>query len=502
MSDQNQQENQEQPITPQSAEPAIDSIGETIVQPANAFPTAEERINKNVSCEYPTSEDFDSIDSLKPDEETVPLISHTRDYVTQYLDGNPEAERRDTPAARRWHSNFEQGFESLALGAQFEKTVTRPEGDFRQYMETEKGKVSFGAPKFADSTVAKVSGEKAQLRVRALLGLGGLVTIPLWHSGFHITIKTPSESSLIELRRRIMEDKIVLGRITHGLVFSNVSSYYAGWMLDFVLDHVYDTTLKNSTELRKKIKTPDLPVLFWGLACAVWPKGFQYVRSLATAEGVADKKIASGKINVSKLMWVDNSAFTKFQKAHMSQRVSGSMTDESLERYQQDFALTKGRSVEINEFITINLSTPSAEDYVRSGQLWLTNLMQIVESTFTDERDDIDRRNNAITEHANATIMRQFGHWVENIVVDGGEQTDRETIDSILETMSEDAESRKKFHDAVGKYIDDITVAVIAIPEVSNKGTGLERYPNLIPLDVLSVFFTLLMQRANRILNR
>lgn len=502
MSDQNQQENQEQPITPQPAEPAIDSIGETIVQPANAFPTAEERINKNVSCEYPTSEDFDTIDSLKPEEETVPLISHTRDYVTQYLDGNPEAERRDTPAARRWHSNFEQGFESLALGAQFEKTVTRPEGDFRQYMETEKGKVSFGAPKFADSTVAKVSGEKAQLRVRALLGLGGLVTIPLWHSGFHITIKTPSESSLIELRRRIMEDKIVLGRITHGLVFSNVSSYYAGWMLDFVLDHVYDTTLKNSTELRKKIKTPDLPVLFWGLACAVWPKGFQYVRSLATAEGVADKKIASGKINVSKLMWVDNSAFTKFQKAHMSQRVSGSMTDESLERYQQDFALTKGRSVEINEYITINLSTPSSEDYVRSGQLWLTNLMQIVESTFTDERDDIDRRNNAITEHANATIMRQFGHWVENIVVDGGEQTDRETIDSILETMSEDAESRKKFHDAVGKYIDDITVAVIAIPEVSNKGTGLERYPNLIPLDVLSVFFTLLMQRANRILNR
>lgn len=459
------------------------------------------RENKNVKQEYDATSDFESLDQMQAGAETLPLLSHSRQYVSEKFDGDSEVERQDTPLARRWHGVFNDGFESLSLGARFEATVGRSVSEFRQYLDTEKGKVGFGSPKFGED-VAKVSGEKAQLRVRALMGMGGLITIPLWHSGFHITIKTPKDSALIELRRRLMEEKINLGRHTHGLAFSNVSSYVSDWLISFILDHVYETTLKNSADLRQKIKTPDLPVLFWGLACAVWPKGFQYVRALATDEGVAEKKVVAGKINVSKLMWVDNTAFTKAQKAHMAVRVSNSVTDEQLQKYQDDFPLFKGRQIEINEYIKINLTVPGADAYVRSGQFWLSQLMQIVEGAFTDERDDADRRNQAIAEHANATIMRQFGHWVESIEVEGSAQTDRETIDGILETLSEDAPARAKFHEEVGKFIDDITVAVIAIPEVSNKGTGLPRFPNLIPLDVISVFFTLLMQRVNQILSR
>lgn len=458
--------------------------------------------NKNVHQDYAAFEVYDNIEAIKTGDEIIPVLSHTRESVIKRIDNNTDANRKDTPAARRWHDTFESSFTTVQSHAQFESTLTREGAEFRQALQTEKGAIGFSQPKFADSNVAKVSGEKAQLRVRALLGLGGLMTIPLWHSGFHITIKTPSDSSLIELRRRIMETKISLGRETHGLIFSNVSSYTTQWLVDFILDHVYETTLKNSTDLRKKIATPDLPILFWGLACSIWPKGFHYVRALSTTEGIAEKQLVSGKINVGKLMWVDNTSFTKAQKAHMSNRVVATITDEMIERYKNDFPLYKGRTIDLGENLKINLHVPSAEDYIRSGNQWITALTSIVEEVFTSDKDDAERRNVAIAEHANATVMRQYGHWVENVLVDDSPQTDRGTIDSILETMSENAEVRKKFHVEVGKYIDDITAAIIAIPEVSGKGTGLNKYPNLIPLDVISVFFTLLMQRVSQILTR
>jgi hypothetical protein len=458
--------------------------------------------NKNVHQDYPAFEVYDNIEAIKTGDEIIPVLSHTRQSVIERIDNNTDANRKDTPAARRWHDTFESSFNTLQSHAQFESTLTREGAEFRQALHTEKGPIAFAQPKFADPTVTKVSGEKAQLRVRALLGLGGLMTIPLWHSGFHITIKTPSDSALIELRRRIMETKISLGRETHGLIFSNVSSYTSQWLIDFILDHVYETTLKNSTDLRKKIATPDLPILFWGLACSIWPKGFHYVRALSTSEGIAEKQLVSGKINVGKLMWVDNTSFTKAQKAHMSNRTVATITDEMIERYKNDFPLYKGRTIDLGENLKISLHVPNAEDYIRSGNQWITALTSIVEEVFTSDKDDAERRNVAIAEHANATVMRQYGHWVENVLVDDSPQTDRGTIDSILETMSENSEVRKKFHVEIGKYIDDVTAAIIAIPEVSGKGTGLNKYPNLIPLDVISVFFTLLMQRVSQILTR
>lgn len=499
-------ENQEasqtaQPQAPVQEDASVPPTEEALRQ----HPPLTRRHNDNVHLEHPatTTYEGETPKEIKAGDEVVPFISHTRDYVLENIDNNnEESQRIDNPAARRWFQVADAGLGSLQIGMQFEETFKRPGSEFRQTLMTEKGPLGFGSPRFNDSESRPVSGERGVLRVRALLGLGSLISIPLWHSGFHVTIKTPKDSALIELRRRVMESKISLGRDTHGLAFSNTSSYIAGWLLDFVVDHIFETSLKNSNDIRKRIQTPDLPVLFWGLACTIWPNGFHYVRSVATPQGIDNKEVVSGKINVGKLMWVDNTAFTKHQKAHMTSRTSGTMTDESITRYLEDFDLFKGRTVSIRNGLDINLRIPGADEYVRSGNQWISALAEIVESIFTDDREDVERRNIAIAEHANATIMRQYGHWVGGIVIDGVEQTDRETIDGSLEVMSEDTEVRKIFHEAVTKYIDDVTVAVIAIPEVSNVGTELERFPNLIPIDVIAVFFTLLMQRVNQIMTR
>lgn len=434
--------------------------------------------------------------------EMIPLLAMPYPLAEKIVAGTPSASRDDSESARRWKEVNEESKEFVMHGAAFNRAVEREGSQYKQFLETPKGQLGFSSPRLAEREGVKISGEKAILRVRALMGQGGLITIPLFHSGFWITIKTPSESSYIELRRRLVEDKIRLGRLTHGLVFSNVQSFTNGWLLDLIEDHLYETSLKDQTNLRSKIKVTDLPTLFWGLACSIWPKGFQYTRAALTPEGIEAKELIAGLVNVAKLMWVDNTYFTPWQKSHMSNRQSGSVTQDSLDRYQKEFAQHSGRTIVVNDHLKIHLQVPSAEAFVASGYRWINALVNIVDATFTGETDDAGRRNVAMVEHANATLLRQYGHWISSIEVDESEQTDTDVLDSIVNMLAESVEVRTKFLNEVGKFIDDSTGVVIAIPEVSPKGSGIPRFPRLIPLDVVSTFFTLLMQRVNRIMLR
>jgi hypothetical protein len=172
-----------------------------------------------------------------------------------------------------------------------------------------------------------------------------------------------------------------------------------------------------------------------------------------------------------------------------------------VDKYLDDFPLRKGRTVEINENVKVTLNVPSAEDFVKSGQRWISDIVSMVDRIFTSDVTHADSRRLAIDENARATAIRQFGHWIESVTVEDIEHKDKDTVSGILEVFSEDKVIRNKVAEEIAKFTDEVTVAVIAIPESTGKETGLPRYPRLIPVDVTAVFFTLLMQRINRILN-
>lgn len=415
---------------------------------------------------------------------------------------HPNATRLDTDQDRQWAEVLQTAPTSHPPSEGLVGAAERPDAEYYQYLKTERGRVGFAAPSFQDQPGVKLTGDRAMLRVRSLLGQGGLINIPLWHSGFHLTLKTPSDSALIETRTRMQNERIQLGRYTFGLIFSNTAAYTVSTLLDLVMDHVTETSLKDQNDLRMKIETPDLPILFWGLACAIWPNGFQYARSLTTEAGIAKHEIVEGLIDVAKLMWVDNKAFTAKQKAHMSNRQVGVMTAEQVQAYKEDFPLRSGRLADLGSGISVEFAPPSVLDYIRSGQRWVEKLVSIVEGTLTSDREDIIGRNKAIIEHGNATIMRQHAHWVKKIDLGGQEVVDVENIELTLETMSESEEIRIAYLKAYREYVNDITVAIIAIPEAADNDLIMPRFPHLIPIDVVSVFFTLLMLRVNQLANR
>jgi len=480
-----------------------DQNSETDLKISSSFPKLDPQFEAtNVTQEYEHVKNTPKDYSVVLDEEHIVLPSLPAAETVLVANESRDISDLRTEKDSLFLSATSDSVSVFAKLDQYQETITRVNSSYKQYLQTEKGKIGFSVPKFADKDTPSVSGTRALLRIRAVIGQGSLITIPLYHSGFHITIQAPKDSALLELRRRIMEDKIRLGRETGGIVFSNTQAYTSGWILDMISELYYDCTLKNAAEWRKRVKTPDLPILIWGLACSIWPNGFQYSRPILTEDGVKEKQMVTGKIDVSKLLWVDNSAFTDRQKAHMTNRLGSTMSDESIESYLSDFHLYSGRQIEINENLKINLKVPTIDEFVESGHRWVSETAAVVEKSLTGDNTDPNFRRLAISNQAKASSIRMYAHWVDSLVVDDSVQTDLDTILEALEIFSSDKEITKKIFDAISKYIDDITYAVIAIPETSGKETGLPRFPRLIPIDVMGVFFTLLTQRIDLLLNR
>lgn len=413
---------------------------------------------------------------------------------------HPDAKDFTTSIGKTWAGILDQGEIPRLKRGLLVPAFTREGSAWRQGLDTPNGRLAFSSPKFAEKDGQKLTGENALIRMRALLGSGGLVQIPLWHSGFHITLKTPKDSAYLELRERNEQARIALGRVTFGMAFSNTSGYLVDNIVDMIMDHVYSTTLKDSKNLRDKISILDLPILVWGLACTIWPNGFQFARSSVTAEGIVSKNVITGLIDVGKLMWVDQTAFTDRQKAHMSNRQPEQITDDMVKIYREQFVHSSGRTIQLkDDQVTIGLKVPSIGDYVRSTQVWIDSLISVIDRTFTGDRTDVEGRNRSILDHANLSRMRQYGHWIANVSIDGNSYSDTETIDSMLEVLSGVKEIQEKYYPAIDSFINDSTAAVIAIPETSGKETNLPRFPHLIPIDVIGVFFSLLMHRVSRI---
>jgi hypothetical protein len=427
----------------------------------------------------------------------------TQERTNKALDSLPNLDLSASESGREFIDYLLESMNGAPGKDQWRGAVDRAGSSWRQGVDSERGKISMGALNFKNVGEGTVAGEKAVLQIRALTGLGSVIQTPLWHSGFHVTFKAPSESALLNLNARLLDEKILIGRQTNGLAFANTSSYMTGWLLDFALEHIYDTSLqeKDNDKIRSLIQAPDLPILFWGLACAIWPRGFQYARPYFDPK-TKEEKLLKQKLAVGKLLFTDIKSLTPWQIAHMANKGSGTMSVANVQRYRSEFVIGQPRRVELAENIAITLRVPNALDYVLSGQKWVGEITKTVDDAF--ELDPTDgRRADFIINQGKATGMRQYAHWVE--AIHGGRATinERDSIDKVLNELSASDDVRSKYFDAIQKYIDDVTMAVIATPAAVQEEEGqLPKFPHLLPMNVEHTFFTLLDQKVTRITQR
>lgn len=435
--------------------------------------------------------------------ELLILPSDTNKRFDRYDEERPN-EELSTVAEQHWAQTLMDGELTRPLDEQFDSAVSREGSDWAQAIQKEGHTLMAARPRLNAPGESMLTGTRAVHRVRALLGLGSIIWVPLWESGFWMAFRAPAEGDLLDLLRRLSDEKITLGRRTYGLAFANSSSFISRDLLEFALSHQHDCTLKPELDVRKFIRVHDLQTIAWAMACVVFPKGFQYSRSILSGEGT-EKREVKGLLNVSKLQFVDRSRLSEWQVTHMAKRVGNTMTSDMMERYQAEFK-TGERRVMLEENLYMVLAVPTADQYLVSGAKWVDGIADMVDRAFQQPPSD-EARDRYISHRGKATVMRQFGHWVKSLIEVNGDQEivyDKpETVDQLLDTLSEIDPIRKTYFEAIHKYIDDTTVSVIATPTVDeSEEMKLPRYPHLVPIDAQYTFFTLLAQKNSRVAAR
>jgi hypothetical protein len=473
------------------------SAPKPIVQPVTEE-VKEVAVENNALLEFDWSVPIDEKELNSTTTLFTPLASSTVKETREKIASLPNLSVENNPDAEAWLNVLQNGVYTTPNYNVFYRTANRTDAEYRQVIDSENGKLGFSIPKYKDNNSTIVSGQMAVLRVRAALGLGSISNIPLWHSGFWISFKAPADSAVLELHRRLTEEKIQLGRNTWGLSFANASVFFNNWLIDFALEHMYETTLKlpADQDIRTYISCLDIPTLVWGLASVIWPRGFNYARAVLEQED-GQTKVIREKLNISKLQWTDRRSLTAWQIAHMTNRKGATMTLDSVAKYKDEFILTKGRTVAIkDDVIDFAFKVPNILEYREAGEMWIGSIIDMVDRSLGMQSDEA-LRNKYINDQGKASYMRQYAHWVESITSTGAMINDRDTINDLLTTLSSETDIRNEYFKQVIKFIEDSTISIIAVPALKDEGLdNNNRFPNLVAIDAMYVFFTLLVQKT------
>lgn len=445
--------------------------------------------------------------SFNPENDTAFMPPDTLEHTRAKLTDLPNSRLSSSPAAQDWFNIVQGGLTAIPYSDGLKGTAARATATWRQTVPSNVGPLRAGVPPYKSKSGEKPSGESARFHIRSLMNMGTVFVAPLWHSGFWVTIKAPAERDLLELYRQINADKISLGRSTYGFIFSNGTSYTARAMMDFIVEHIHETSLAlpDGGDIREFIRLPDLQTLIWALACACWPAGFQYQRSCVQNPEKCNY-VLKERLNLSKLLWADTSAFTEWQTTHMTKRTRNSVTVEQVKRYVDEFVRGQDRLIEINDKVSVVMRVPSVTDHINAGFRWINTIEEMYARVLIQDEQE---RDDYLVKQGKATAMRQYAHLVKSINAEGMDYDDQETIEQTLDDLTSSDTTRTLFLTRAREYIENSLVAMIAIPTFTcpvcgndHKSAAHKKHQELIALDAQQTFFQLLVQKLQKIENR
>lgn len=440
---------------------------------------------------------FFPVEKFQEDKLTLDVPNQTAEETNELLKELPTIDYGASQDGRTFIEHLRDGNFTIPHKDWLSGVPQRTGGQWRQEITSEAGPLRAQLPRLTVGGNGALTGDAANMKLRRAMGMGSLFKFPLWHTGIWLTLKAPTENALLELNRRLTEEKIRLGRQTHGLAFSNNSVFFAGHLADFVVAHIQNSTLiETEKDWHEIIDLRDLPHVVWGLAYAVWPNGFQYARTKINPEQ-GSWSDENGLLKLGALQWTDQGSLTQRQINHMAKSNGKVHNLETLRMYQEEFTRGQMRLVPLNDQVALELKVPTIADHIAAGSDWVNNIVTMVDRAFALPPDD-KRRLDYIMQHGLATNMRQFSHWVSAIVIDGERVAGREDIDRNLDDLSGIDEVGDKFFAEVRKYEEDSMVSIIGVPRTAldQDSTAMQQFPSLLVLDPLTTFFTLLYRKV------
>lgn len=491
---------------PEDVYAMLSATDEVAEEPQQPLKTEKVKAQHNV---VDAKSPFKTVEVEIPEEEfSLNIPSALPAEMQEALEAAPNINILADHKGRLWVEAVKGGKDLNSHGGFFTNSLSVPESEFTN--EVKKNGIHFGIDEMPARVNGKtLAGDISNFWMASHLGVGSLQMVPLFHSGFWVAVKPPSEESTIELARIIQNDKIDFGRYSYGITYSQTTSITIERLVQFALDHVLYSTVRitekdKSSDYRDLIKMQDIQTLLWGIAAAWYPKGFNYRRPCVQDPGKC-AHVSTGKLDVAKLLWVNRAKLTDREYGYLSYRKSASITLDNVAEYQKQLAVTLGRDITIcegtNQELNFTLKSPTIAEYFDAGHRWIDGIVRAVETAIADT-GDFDERNSIITQHGRATAMRQYSHWVEQISTgpSGGSVviSERGAIESNLAILSQQRVARKEFETKVREYMEGSTIAIVGVPSydcpICGADQSVDKSPidNIIPLDVPHVFFELL----------
>lgn len=370
-----------------------------------------------------------------------------------------------------------------------------------------------------------VSPKTAVARFTKYIDAGEVVQVPLWHSGFWVTIKPIKQKDFIMLEEEIADNQIKLGRETSSLIYSNYAVIVNRIICAFLARHIteYSVVLDSGSDnIFDYISVQDLNPLILGMLSTIFPKGLNYTKAcknnLVQTDGVKlCNNILNATLDPKKLLFVNKHALTHDNKFnmlnHMAKRRPSSVSLNEVKEYQRRINSLAPRTVTLLDGkVEIVLENPSISKYIDTGEKWIQNIVEEFESSLT-ENVDISLKNIRIGTIVLSIFAGVYNSYVKSIKF-GNENrayTDQETIDAMLDEVSEIPEAIKPLIEALNKYISESAIAIVAVPayecedcKKSNKESDVELksgFDNLVPLNMTHLFFGLSALMRENLLN-
>lgn len=463
-----------------------------------------------------------------PDVVTIP--PENTEVIRESLANTPNLDILKSTKQMSWLESIKEAVTMTPMANMYTARLAGENANFGQHVNYGGQILKGSAPSFNPKPGRREEeGEMALIKLMTHMGVGGFFRTPLWNSGLWVMFKPASEDEMDELNRIIYSDKVNLGRWSYGLALGNSTVYTLDRVFDFCLSKVYQTSVRAEElpleKLRDYILPQDAMSFIWGFLCANYPSGFHYETPCINDPSKCNH-VFEETLNVTKLQWVDSSSLTDSQKAHMCGFSGNSKSLESVKKYQEEMMSTKSRRVVLNKGtkheIAFTLKTPTMTEYITQGHNWVSSIVEAVNKALGSQASERER-NEYINRQSKAATICQYAHWIESleygdVSVDPSSPeeaavvqiTNKETLLESLKNLSAIDSIRDQVIDAVKDYIENSTVAIIGVPSydcpVCKKDqAGEVKYPRratVIPLDVLQVFFALLIQRLSRIENR
>lgn len=414
---------------------------------------------------------------------------------------------------RLWMATFIAALSNADLNEAPNKALYRPESVWRDGIgnpAAEKHPLRPGRPQQKFDKNRRQSKEDTLAYLSYRSGQGGTYETFLPHSGIWVRLRRPALSEVVAMQTNLQAIRLKLGNETKGLAYSHASFKMINAITDLAVSCIVGSNRQYTTpsDLENEISIFDETILHHALAAVMYPDGFNYnVPCIADPDKC--NAITEFKMNMSNIVFYDDAVFTKEQRKFIAKRFAPA-TEEDFANYRSSFSIGGPKVIWLDQ-VGIKLAPPSISERRIAANLWHDTLVQMTSGAFNEAPEE-SQRWAYISRLRDVTQATQLAHWVKAIylldpdAVDFEDQLFTDDPEILMEYVSStlsEAEFYDQFRDAVLQYVNDGVIALVAKPShqcehcKSPQGEAFyKRMPHLVPIDMLSTFFTLAARKV------